>query len=60
MIKAKRRDLGLGNAELVSLENARKLARSNRQTGRQGGDPLAERQKQQGELCSTAISGYMG
>ena len=45
MISGRRRDIGLGGYPLVSLADARGLALTNKQTIRQGGDPLAEKRK---------------
>ncbi|MCV2892232.1 tyrosine-type recombinase/integrase [Lentibacter sp. XHP0401] len=45
VIRGKRRDLGLGSYPLVSLAQARVAASQNRQTARNGGDPLALREK---------------
>ena len=39
VIRGKRRDLGLGSCALVTLAEARELARENRRTARAGGDP---------------------
>ena len=44
VIRGKRRDLGLGSYSLVTLAEARKLARDNRKTARSGGDPRTKRQ----------------
>lgn len=44
-IRGRRREMGLGNPELVSLANARELAIQNRKLARAGGDPLAEKRK---------------
>jgi integrase len=44
----RRRDMGLGSAMIVSLEEARKLARLYRGIAKSGGDPFAERQKERG------------
>ena len=40
-IHGKRRDIGLGSCELVSLREARELALDNRKLARAGGDPIA-------------------
>ena len=45
-INGKRCDLGLGNAALVSLEEAREIAIRNKRIARDGGNPLAEKRKQ--------------
>lgn len=42
VIKGKRTDMGLGSAQLVSLEDARDRAREKRRIARDGGDPLAQ------------------
>ncbi len=47
VINGKRRDMGLGSANLVSLSEAREIARKNRALARSGGDPLAEKRKLQ-------------
>ena len=44
----RRRDMGLGNTMIVSLEEARKLARLYRGIAKSGGDPFVERQKERG------------
>ena len=44
-IHGKRRDLGLGSADLVTLAEAREAAYENRRIARSGGDPVAERRK---------------
>ena len=44
-INGKRRDIGLGSVELVTLAEAREAAFENRKLARRGGDPLAERRK---------------
>ena len=41
VIRGRRRELGLGGFPLVSLHEARALARTNRKVARTGGDPLA-------------------
>lgn len=43
VIRGKRRDLGLGSGSLVSLAEARELARENRKIARSGGDPDRKR-----------------
>jgi hypothetical protein len=45
-INGKRCDLGLGNAALVSFEEAREIAIRNKRIARDGGNPLAEKRKQ--------------
>ena len=47
IVHGKRRDIGLGGLSLVSLAEAREKALSYRKLAREGGDPLAERQKKQ-------------
>lgn len=43
MIRGKRKEIGLGAAQLVSLAEARTKAFENRKLAREGGDPLQER-----------------
>lgn len=45
VVHGRRRDIGLGGASLVSLKDARELARRLRKVAREGGDPIAERDK---------------
>ena len=45
MIRGRRRDVGLGGFPLVSLKEARDKAFANRKAARQGGDPVADRQR---------------
>ena len=45
VIRGHRRELGLGGFPLVSLKEARELALANRKTARGGGDPLADRRR---------------
>ena len=47
-IRGRRRELGLGGFPLVSLAEAREQAFANRKQARSGGDPLAEKRKDQG------------
>jgi integrase len=47
VIHKKRCDIGLGGLALVSLADARTKAATMRRTAREGGDPLAERRKEQ-------------
>ncbi len=47
VIQGKRRDIGLGSASLVSLAEAREQAVAMRKLARAGGDPLAERRREQ-------------
>ncbi|MGM0583753.1 MAG: tyrosine-type recombinase/integrase [Pseudomonadota bacterium] len=44
-VHGRRRDIGLGGASLVSLAEAREKARALRKIAREGGDPVAERDK---------------
>ena len=48
VIRGRRRELGLGSVDLVSLAEARAQALANRKLARSGGDPLAERRRLQG------------
>lgn len=48
-VRGRRRGIGLGSAEDVKLEEARKKAAEMRRIARAGGDPLAERQKERRE-----------
>ena len=43
VVLGKRRDLGVGSSDLVSLAEARNKARDWRKVAREGGDPLANR-----------------
>ncbi len=45
MIRGKRREMGLGGANIVSLAEAREEALENKRLARKGGDPIAERRK---------------
>ena len=45
VIHGRRRDLGLGSAQLVPLAEAREKAVVNRKLAREGGDPLAEKRR---------------
>lgn len=45
VVKGRRRDMGLGSAQLVSLADARDLALKYRRIARNGGDPILERRK---------------
>jgi hypothetical protein len=45
MAQGRRRDIGLGGVNLVSLADAREQAQQYRKIAREGGDPLAERRK---------------
>ena len=48
VVRGKRRDMGLGGAGLVGLEEVRDLARQYRKIAREGGDPLEDRQSGNG------------
>ena len=43
VIQGRRRDIGLGSAALVSLEEAREQALKNKRLSRSGGDPIAKK-----------------
>ena len=45
VIHRRRRDIGLGSAQLVPLADAREKALVNRRMAREGGDPLAEKRR---------------
>lgn len=45
VIRGKRREIGLGSADLVSLADARTAAAANRATARTGGDPINEKRE---------------
>jgi integrase len=45
VIDGKQRELGLGSAALVTLAEARELARINRKAARAGSDPIADRKR---------------
>ena len=47
LVRARRRELGLGSVALVSLAEAREQARANRKLARTGGDPLADKRRTQ-------------
>ncbi len=47
VVQGRRRDIGLGSARLVGLAEAREKALELRKVARDGGDPLAERARQQ-------------
>ena len=47
LVKGKRSDIGLGSIALVTLAEAREEARRLRKIARAGGDPLAERRREQ-------------
>src|SRR5262245_23644627 len=46
IVRGRRRDLGLGGTQLVSLAEARRVAGDYRRIARSGGDPLAHKQSQ--------------
>ena len=48
VIRGRRRELGLGSIELVTLAEAREKAVVNRKLAREGGDPLAEKRRAAG------------
>ena len=48
VIRGRKRELGLGSVELVSLAEAREQALANRKLARAGGDPLAEKRRSVG------------
>ena len=48
VVRGRRRELGLGSVNLVSLAEAREKALTNRKLAREGGDPLAEKRRAQG------------
>ncbi len=52
VVRGRRRDMGLGSVDLISLEEARDLARQYRLIARSGGDPQLDRQALRGELIS--------
>lgn len=45
VVRGRRREIGLGSADLVTLADARAAALDNRRVARGGGDPLAERRR---------------
>jgi integrase len=45
VVNRRRRDMGLGSCELVSLRTARQLAATYRAIARDGGDPIAQRRR---------------
>ena len=45
VIRGRKRELGLGSVQLVSLAEAREQALANRKLARAGGDPLAEKRR---------------
>ena len=52
VVRSKRRDMGLGSARLVSLEEARHLATTYRRVAREGGDPFLERVSSKSSLVT--------
>ena len=52
MVMGRRRDMGLGSVNFVSLEEARDLARSYRRVAREGGDPVQERNNSKGSFVT--------
>lgn len=48
VIRGRKRELGLGSVQLVSLAEARDRALANRKLARDGGDPLAEKRRSAG------------
>ena len=52
VVRGRRRDMGLGSVNLVSLEEARDLARSYRRVAREGGDPVQERNNSKGSFVT--------
>ena len=59
-IKGKRCDLGLGSTKLVTLEEARLTAQSNKKTAKGGGDPRQVKKLQDGERLSFLIIAQIG
>ena len=45
VVSGRRRDIGLGGLQLVSLAEARKKASEYRKLARQGGDPIVEKRR---------------
>ena len=45
VVQGRRRDIGLGSVNIVSLDDAREAALRFRRIARAGGDPIAERRK---------------
>lgn len=50
MVQGRRRDIGLGGAQLVTLSDAREQTTTLRKIARNGGDPVAERKAKVGVL----------
>ena len=48
VVRSRKRELGLGSVQLVSLAEAREQALANRKLARTGGDPLAEKHRSSG------------
>ena len=58
-ITKKRREMGLGPLDLVSLESAQKLAKENRRIVFNGKDPIEERKKYKTDRRMRAYLGYL-
>ena len=56
VVRGKRRDMGLGSAALVSLEEARDLARKYRRIAREGGDPFEDRKISKGNTVTFELA----
>ena len=56
VVRGKRRDMGLGSAGLVSLEEARDLARKYRRIAREGGDPFEDRKISKGNTVTFELA----
>ncbi len=50
VVRGRRRDIGLGGLSVVTLAEAREEATRLRKIARNGGDPLAERQKARAQI----------
>lgn len=59
-VTKKRREMGLGSLDLVSLEAAQKLAKQNRRIILNGKDPIEERKKYKTDLRMRSYLGYLG
>ena len=55
VVQGRRRDIGLGSVNIVSLDDARETALRFRRIARSGGDTIAERRKAIGNIISTDI-----
>ena len=53
VVQGRRRDIGLGSVNIVSLDDAREAALRFRRIARSGGDTIAERRKAIGSIIST-------